>query len=394
MRVLFVTQTPEYGGTERHVVELVRRLANVAQCTIVCLAEDFYTQHLGQVAGVRIVKYPRIWSWRLLRFWWVIIRYWAPIVVFQKGVPDQFPISAYGAARLAGVPRIVCVEHLMWPPAPPAVPAKGLLGTLKSYVGWRRRFLLEKWLQGRLVHQTICVSHAIRNRLLTEYGYPQDRTDVVHNGADLRHYTRRADNLRGAEAGGRDSPVRLLCVARLSPVKRIDLLLEALAILAQSHQGWVCTVVGGGPLAQELHEQAIRLGLADKVRFTGHVSDTKAYVMQADLCILPSDQEGLPLSLAEAMAVGVPCIATDVGGTREIVLHGKTGLLVTPGATEELVAAIQHLVLHAEERRQMGEAAHEWAHQHFDIEQQLAEFKAVLMESPDRRPSGKTVGVS
>lgn len=377
MRMLFVTQTPEYGGTEKHVVELVRRLVEVAQCTVVCLAEDFYTKHLGQLAGVRIVKYPRIWSWGLFRFWWLIIRYWSPVVVFPKGVPDQFPLSAYGAARLAWVKKIVCIEQLMWPPAPTALTELRLMDRLRSYVGWRRRHLLGKWLQGRLVHQTVCVSHAIRNRLLAEYGYPKDRTRVIHNGADLQHYTPRLDGIGVGEASV-NTPVHILCVARLSPVKRIDLLLEALAILPQSHNAWVCTIVGGGPLEPSLKSLARERGLDHKVRFTGHVSDTKQYVTQADLCVLPSDQEGLPLSLAEAMSAGVPCIATDVGGTSEIVIHGKTGLLVKPGSAEELASAIKRLLLSPEERRKMGEAACEWAHHNFDIDRQMAEFKALL----------------
>lgn len=377
MRMLFVTQTPEYGGTEKHVVELVRRLVDVAQCTVVCLAEDFYTQHLGQLVGVRIVKYPRIWSWGLFQFWWLIIRYWSPVVVFPKGVPDQFPLSAYAAARLAGVRKIVCIEQLMWPPAPAARTEPSLMDRLRSNVGWRRRYLLGKWVQGRLVHQTVCVSHAIRNRLLAEYGYPKDRTRVIHNGADLQHYTPRPDGIGGGEASA-NTPVHILCVARLSPVKRIDLLLEALSILSQSHIGWVCTIVGGGALESSLKSLAQERELGPKVRFTGHVSDTKAYVMRADLCVLPSDQEGLPLSLAEAMAAGVPCIATDVGGTSEIVIHGKTGLLVKPGSAEELASAIRHLVLSPEERRQMGAAACEWARHNFDIDRQLAEFKVLL----------------
>lgn len=379
VRILFVTQTPEYGGTERHTVELIRRLEGRARCTIVCLAEDFYTAQLGHLHYVDVVRHPRIWDWRVVRFWNLIWRYRASTVVFPKGTPDQFPLSAYVAARLAGVQRIVCIEHLMWDSAPASIQAKSLGGFLRAIVGWRRRFLLEKWLQGRLVDLTICVSDAIRRRLLREYAYPESQTVVVRNGTDLLHYGRAAGASKSRHTATAPRRFNLLCVARLSPVKRIDLLLEALAILAQSHKEWLCTVVGGGPLEQDLRNQAARLGLAEKVRFIGHVSDTKPYVLEADVCVLPSDKEGLPLSLVEAMAAGVPCVATDVGGTAEIVLNGKTGILVKPGSKEDLAAAIAYFIVHPQEQERMATAASVWANQEFNIDRQLTKFIEVLL---------------
>lgn len=374
-----ITQTPEYGGTERHGVELMRRLAGRADCTIVCLAEDFYSQPLQESAHVRVWKHARIWTWRWVRFWRLILQYWAPVVLFPKGTPDQFPLSAYLAARLAGVKRIVCIEHLIWDPAPGLPCGRGILGELRRWLGWRRRYMAGKWIQARLVHLTVCVSQAIRDRLVNEYGYPPHRTVVVRNGADLRHFGERDMSAVQPRRDETAQVFHLLCVARLSEVKRIDLLLEALAKLSRSHGRWHCTIVGGGPLENELRAQARQLELDKAVTFTGHVPDTKPYVAAADVCILPSDKEGLPLSLVEAMAAGVPCIATDVGGSGEIVVHGQTGLLIKPGSVEELYQAIVYMMGHGEERRRMGEVARQWARQEFDQERQMGLLASLVL---------------
>jgi glycosyltransferase involved in cell wall biosynthesis len=173
--------------------------------------------------------------------------------------------------------------------------------------------------------------------------------------------------------------VRLICVARLSPVKRIDLLLEALALLPAAGPAWKCTIVGGGRLEAELRHQADALGLTSRVEFSGQVSDVRPFLQSADLCVLSSEKEGLPLSLIEAMAFGLPCVVTDVGGNREIVLHQKTGLLVEFGSPKALSSAIEHLLAHPEERRRMGEEARKLVHERFDASMSLQRYRELLM---------------
>ena len=113
--------------------------------------------------------------------------------------------------------------------------------------------------------------------------------------------------------------------------------------------------------------------------FTGHVSDVRSYLEVADLFILSSDKEGLPLSLGEAMAYGIPCIATDVGGNKEIVSHGQTGLLVKSGSPEQLAIAIEYLLAHPEERCRMGINALRRVREHFNIEDSMRQLKRVLL---------------
>lgn len=380
IHVLFVSQTPEYGGTEKHVVELVQRLQGSAMCTIVCLARDFFSQALAKSSYVHVISYPRINRNRFLRYWSLFRKHRPDVVVFVKGIPDLFPTVAYVAARLAGVGRMVAIEQLISDSLPPVGGERGLMGFVGRHVGWRARYVWGKKIQSRLCQAMICVSEAIRRRLIEDQGYDPNRTITIHNGASLQHF-----GSFPRQTGGRErnypgnSWVSLICVARLSEVKRIDLLLDALSQLLKSQINWGCVIVGGGPQEQRLRTQTTRLGLDTFVRFEGHISDVRPYLSRADLLILPSDKEGLPLAVAEAMAMGVPCIATDVGGTREIVIHGQTGLLVKPGSAEDLCQAIEYMIAHEDERRGMALAAKEWAYEHFDLEKIMAKVKAVVL---------------
>lgn len=205
---------------------------------------------------------------------------------------------------------------------------------------------------------------------------------TIYNGVDLTFFKNgRADNVSRSdgEDSEADKRLRIICVARLSPVKRIDVLLESLALMAKSRTDWTCTIIGGGPLEKELKEKTQALGLSSCVRFTGHVQDVHSYIEMADLAVLSSDKEGLPLSLVEAMACGLPCVVTDVGGNREVVQHGITGLVVEAGSPKQLADAIAYLLDNSEERRSMGQAARCLAYERFDINHMIEEYKTVLL---------------
>lgn len=378
--VLFLSQTPEYGGTEKHLVELVRRLEGRARCIIVCLAEDCYSRFLDGYSHVRVIRHTRIRWAKFARFWPLFARHRPDVIVFAKGIPDLFPLSAYVAARMSSAKRLVCIEQLMWDPAPAAGGGKSVMTRIKGVVGWRTRFMLAKRLQGQLTHATICVSEALRHRLTTEYGYPEHRTLTIHNGADLRYFTsgNGAVGSQGTHDSARDC-FTIVCVARLSQVKRIDILLDALSLLSRSYGDWRCFILGSGPKEGELRAQASRLNLEGLVTFAGHVDDVRPYLGMADVMVLSSENEGLPLSLAEAMAMGVPCIASNVGGTGEIVCHGRTGLLFQSGSVDDLHQAVRYLLVHGDERRRMGEEARRWVHEHFDIEQVMTRVSDVIL---------------
>ena len=380
--IVFIPQTPDFGGAEKHLIELVRALDPSRESIIWYHPVDFYSPFLRDRPNVRVLARPaRITRASVWSFWLSLVRLRPAVVVFVKGVYDAHPWYAYLAVRLSGARRFVVIEQLIANPAPPDAPGSGAAARLRRVFGWRARHLLARRLQGRLADVTVCVSEAVRQRLVTEYRYPAEKAVTIYNGVDLGAFGRGnhtgADSL-AARADSSDRPVTLVCVARLSPVKRIDLLLDALALISEVYRPWRCLIVGGGRLEADLRARAEKLGLSAAVHFTGHVEEVRPYLESADVCVLSSEKEGLPLSLVEAMAYGLPCVVTDVGGNREIVLHRRTGLLVEFGSPEALARAIEYLLGHPEERKRMGEEALKHVRAHFDSSRMLERFKRLL----------------
>jgi glycosyltransferase involved in cell wall biosynthesis len=380
-RITFVVQTPEFGGAEKHLSELLRRIDESVECVILCFGEDFYTEAMRGKANVRVIKLPQIKTHKLISFWKVFSRYPADVIVLVKGIFEQYPLSAYVAARMSRTGRLIALEHNVPNPLPDRVIDGGVFGAVRRLFGWRTRYLLAGKIKGRLSHITVCVSEAIRRRLTQDFGYPEDRTITIRNGIDLGYYSTDEMNeirLKGSASAQNGTPKTIVCAARLSRAKRLDLLLEALALLVRSHSDWRCLILGAGPLEEELREQARRLGLNQFVTFVGHVADVRPYLRTADLFVLSSEKEGLPLALLEAMAFGVPAVVTDVGGNGEVIVHGQNGLLVKARSVGDLEGAINYLLIHHEERRRMSEAARLHIQQHFNIEESMARLKQVV----------------
>lgn len=147
-----------------------------------------------------------------------------------------------------------------------------------------------------------------------------------------------------------------LMVGRLSGVKGIDLAIDALAQVPQDVP-WHLNLVGEGGLRTELEAQVGRLGLRDRVSFLGFRRDVFALMAHSDLLVMSSHHEGLPYTLLEAMSLGMPTLASDVGGLAEVLRHEQTGLLVPAGAMAQLAAALVRLGRDRELRLRLGEEA-------------------------------------
>jgi glycosyltransferase involved in cell wall biosynthesis len=219
----------------------------------------------------------------------------------------------------------------------------------------------------------LAVSEEVRSSTWPRW---RDDIDVVIQGIPvqvLRH--RRAERAAARRRLGlSDRDLLAATVANFREKKDYPTLLRAARACADRPQMSFVSI-GQGPLQAELQAEHARLGLGDRFRFLGYVPDPAAVVVAADVFVLTSRHEGLPISLLEAMALGVPPVATAVGGIPEVVTDGVDGVLVAPGDPEAVAGALRGLVDDPARRRALGERASARAGA-FDISGTQAELEA------------------
>ena len=221
--------------------------------------------------------------------------------------------------------------------------------------------LREKTARARFV---VAISHFCRSQLML-FSDPAhwDKIVIVHCGVDPAAYGRAVRGAFGA---------RVLFVGRLDPVKGVPLLLDAFAQVLAAHPQAVLTIVGDGGARPAAEAQAARLGLGDAVTFAGFRSqdEVAALLSNADMLVLPSFAEGVPVVLMEAMASRIPVIASRVAGVPELVADGVSGYLIPPGDVATLAARILQLMTNPDQAARMGAAGRLVVEAEFDIAQE------------------------
>jgi len=227
----------------------------------------------------------------------------------------------------------------------------------------------------------VAVCEAVRRRFV-ERGLPASRVVVVENGVEAGTHRRPQDREIAREAlGGRwpGSPL-VVVLASLHRRKGLDHLLRAAARVVARIPEARFVVAGEGPLRSELEALRDELGLGGTVAFPGSLRPVREILAAADLFVLSSLEEGISNALLEAQAEGVPAVVTDVGGNAEVVVHGRTGLVVPPGQAEALAASMIELLLDERARRAMGAAALERTATHYGLDT-MARRMAAYYES-------------
>jgi glycosyltransferase involved in cell wall biosynthesis len=173
-------------------------------------------------------------------------------------------------------------------------------------------------------------------------------------------------------------------VGRLVAVKNQAMLLEALALVRAQGVRFKAVLAGEGPLLDDLQAQAARLGLSDRVLLAGNRRDVPDMLAAYDVFVLSSLSEGLSNVILEAMAAGLPVVATDVGGAGELVQPDRTGILVSSNDAEAMAAALLKLVRSPETRLAMGGAARASA-EHFSLDAMIRQYERVYLELAMKR---------
>ncbi len=321
VRVMIVIHGLETGGAEMMVLHLARELSRAGHPVRVVSLHGDETDVAGLMrrAGVDVVA------------------------LNKAGGPDPRTVLRLRAQMRDFSPAVV---HTHLPVLEYVLPAARLYGrrvriihTVHNLAREETRHRVLRAVNRRAFSHgvvPVALNEEVRSSICREYALPASAVPVVGNGIDL-------DAFRGPQRRGpRGAGVRLLCVARLAPAKNHALLLRTVARLRESGRDVSLTLVGDGPLRGALEERARELGISQRVRFAGRRTDTPAFYRDCDLFVLLSDYEGMPMSIIEAMASGLPVVATRAGGVAELVDDGVNGALVEAdaAAAAEAIAAI------------------------------------------------------
>lgn len=366
IKLLQFTNTTVRAGVEEHLLRLLQGLdRDLFEGYLVCpdvLTEQFGSDIPADVSVARLTLESPFDVQGVLRLA-RLIRRWRPHVVHSHMFRSSLVASPI--AFFCGVPVIVETPHVR--------------------EGWRRgrlkgSFAVDR-LVSRVVSRYIAVSEANARYLVDEKGIPAQRVRVIRNGIDLARFDRAnlsPREIRRAKGFGESDPL-VVVVARLEPQKGHRVLLEALSRVIREFPALRVALVGDGALREELEQLARSLGLERVIHFAGRQPDPENWLSMADITVLPSFYEGLPIAAIESLAVGTPVVATAVDGTPEVVVNGKTGLTVPPGDPGALAASICRMVASRELRCEFGRAGRHWVMSHFGREQQVAKTQELYL---------------
>ena len=333
-RVMIVIHSLKIGGAETMVENLAYALrARGLEIKIVSLhcfesvvtrriiESDIDLVFLGKKKGID----PSVW-WRLSE----IIADFCPDIVHS-----HLPILHYvfPAARIAGVKGVVHTLH--------SLAQKETKNPILAFVN--------KILYQHHMVIPVALSKEIQRTICVRYGMREEEVPIVHNGINRAAFSfDREYRISG-------SP-NLLHVGRFVSVKNQHLLVEAVSMLVEKHNIVELTLVGDGPDAESISRLVQRLGIEDYVSIPGSTGDVASHLRRSDIFLLVSDYEGISMSLAEAMASGIPIIATPVGGVPDMVKNEESALFVEPNAAS-IAAAIERLCDDEQLRKNIGESA-------------------------------------
>jgi glycosyltransferase involved in cell wall biosynthesis len=298
--------------------------------------------------------------------------------------------SALGRAlRKRGVHHLHC--HFAHAPASVGMYAAMHAGIPFSFTGhandlFQRRALLKRKLQRAAF--VACISYWHQKFYESVEPTVSPRCRIVRCGVDLDRWRAAADE------PPEESSFRLVTVARLVPKKGIDTLLRALATFTQNFsRSWQLDIYGEGPEKEHLLQLANDVGLTQQVTFHGALPNDQVRdrIANAHLFVLPcrpapnGDQDGIPVVLMEAMAVGVPVIAGDVTAVRELVDHQRTGIRVTPDEPQALCHWLMSLANDPVQRQELAEAGRHTVEKEFDLNHNLQRLEQAIQASIENR---------
>jgi sugar transferase (PEP-CTERM/EpsH1 system associated) len=373
--VLFRLDT---GGMERVLITVINRTQSRYRHAVICL--DGFGALRQQIADPDVVclalnkKPGKDWGC-YFRLWRTLRRLKPDLVhTYNFGALDAAPV-----ARLAGVRRVLHAER--------GRDANDPNGESRKYRNLRR------WL-APFIDRYLAVSRDLRDWLTETVGVDPSRVVYIPNGIDAANYVVAPAKKQARPLLGDFAPLDAIVigtVGRLDPVKDQEGLVSAFHLLCESLPQ-VCerlrlVIAGEGPQRAGLEARIAHLKLENRVRLLGNRTDVPALLAEFDIFALSSIAEGMPGVLLEAMAAGLPVVATDVGGVGEVVSRGQSGLLVPARDIRALSNALSSYVSDEALRQQHGQAGRRCVETGFSLDGMLSAYTALydaLLRTPKR----------
>jgi glycosyltransferase involved in cell wall biosynthesis len=365
LRLLQVTEDLGFGGLERVVATLCRSIdPQLVECGVVCLRDGGIFADQLRTEGFTVLQ-----------------------LEYRRGKPDYF--NFLQLSRLVRSRRVdVLHTHNT-----NAFIAGGLVRLLNPSVRLvhtdharpypdKWRYIMAERALSRLASRVVGVSADTTEDLRRHVGVPPRRLQTINNGIVPEGAPPPSAVSRAREEMRLPAGVPVIGLgARLIEQKNIELLLDAFAILVRTDPLTHLVICGDGPLRAALESRAIELGVAERTRFPGFRSDMPAVMHLFDVYTLTSHWEGLPMAILEAMAAGIPIVATDVGGVSSAVMHGETGTLVPAGDAEGFAAACRALLSDRTVRESYAARSREVFAQRFSARAMAAQYERLYMGS-------------
>ncbi|HVB59363.1 MAG TPA: glycosyltransferase family 4 protein, partial [Candidatus Acidoferrales bacterium] len=292
------------------------------------------------------------------------------VIPFDRRSPNRMG-AAFRFCRILRQQRVDILHSHMFQASRLASPLARMcsvpliLETSHGRESWRKGWLKGSFVVDRLVGHTvdrmIAVSEANARYLVKDKGLPAGKITVIYPGVRFERFNPSAAvplDLKTRLGFDVNDPV-LLVAGRLEPQKGHRVLIDALPLILREFPRVRLVCLSDGALRSKLEQRVAELGLQNSVRFTGYQPDLLPWLALADICVLPSYYEGLPVAVVEALASGKPMVATAVDGTPEVLTDGETGLLVPPGDSASLAKAIIQMLANPEQRASMARKGHE-----------------------------------
>lgn len=375
IRILFIIDVLlGFAGTEKHLYDMVANLdRNIFSCFIVAFHARQSTIDEFEKIGITVMLLPlkKIYGFRAMRQLFALIKY---IREITPDIVQTFHLKAdtFGvlAAKIAGVSTVVS--------------SRRDTGELKK----TQHILLHRIINFFII-RFIAVCHSVAEEIQAKEHIPGNSIRVIHNGVDIHKYHPLFRNSSEArvEIGIPDDAFVVGIVSNFRPEKDLLTFFRAMSILKKDIRNLFIIASGRGrsPQQQEVGRKIDAFceenNLSSITVIPGYVKDVRTYIAAMDVaCLTPIRNEGLSNAILEKMSMGKPVVATDNGGNKEMVMHGKTGFIVPPGDCEALADRIQYLYINPGQRKLMGKESRKRIEQYFDIKYMIEKHEDFYKE--------------